>query len=347
MTLPVDQLYRTTVVVRDLGAAAREYAEFYGITRWDIALQSGFVAASGANTSGGLCFRLVEPTATSDSIFGEFLLEHGEGIQSICLTRVSPAELADLQAWFESLGAGLAATMTAGKDLEEVQFDTRALLGGFMLEVIASAQENWQESLGVDDTWDLGDVVARPRSLDFVKDTPGLNHFGVVVPDLQAVLTNYVRVFGLRRWRGYHWHTGEGSLEEPTYMGESAEHGFSTARGDIGLDRFGHGFGFEIVQPDFGPSHFADFKAQRGSGIHHLSLNLRMKDALEWVEFQGRMETLGPVCMSGWLRDHSAKYIYSDLSARLGHVVESGIRRRSGHEPDRWYEFNENGSLLP
>jgi hypothetical protein len=71
-----------------------------------------------------------------------------------------------------------------------------------------------------------------------------------------------------------------------------------------------------------------------------------MKDAYEWVEFQRWMETLGPVCMSGWLRDHSAMYIYSDLSARLGHVVESGIRRRSGHEPDRWYEFNEDGSIL-
>ena len=27
------------------------------------------------------------------------------------------------------------------------------------------------------------------------------------------------------------------------------EHAFSTARGDVGRDRFGRGFGFEIVQP--------------------------------------------------------------------------------------------------
>src|SRR6185503_2243679 len=102
-------------------------------------------------------------------------------------------------------------------------------------------------------------------------------------------------------------------------------HGFSTARADVGRDRFGRGFGFEIVQPDFGPTHFADFLRSRGSpGIHHLSLNLRMSDAFQWVEFQRWMATLGPVCMSGWLRDHSAMYNYSDLSARIGHVVESG-----------------------
>lgn len=71
-----------------------------------------------------------------------------------------------------------------------------------------------------------------------------------------------------------------------------------------------------------------------------------MKDAYEWVEFQRWLETLGRPCMTGWLRDRSAMYIYSDLSARIGHVVESGIRRQRGHAPDRWYEFTEDGSLL-
>jgi hypothetical protein len=234
----------------------------------------------------------------------------------------------------------------AGDGVETVLFDTRELLGGFMIEVAVSERQDWQGTLRVDETWDLSDVVTRPKTLDFVRETRGLNHFGVVVPDLLAVLPNYVRLFGTRRWRGYHWHTGEGSIEEATYFGSHVDHGFSTARADVGRDRFGNGFGFEIVQPDFGPSHFEDFRSQRGSGIHHLSLNLRMKDAIEWVEFQRWMETLGPPCMSGWLRDHSAMYIYSDLRARIGHVIESGIRRRGGHEPDRWYEFTEDGSTL-
>lgn len=340
MTLPVDQLYRTTVVVRDLGAAAREYAEFYGITRWQVAQHDGFVAASGSNASGGLSFQLIEPSSETGS-YGEFLRDAGEGVQSICVTRVASDRLPELQAELDALGAAPAERRTLGDEVETVLFDTRALLGGFMLEVAVSERQDWQASLRVDEIWDVSEVVTRPKTLEFVKDTPGLNHFGVVVPDLQSVLPNYARVFGARRWRGYHWHTAEGSLEETTYRGASVEHGFSTARGDIGRDRFGRGFGFEVVQPSFGPTHFEDFRLRRGSGIHHLSLNLRMKDAFEWVEFQRWMETLGPVCMSGWLRDHSAMYNYSDLSARIGHVVESGIRRRSGHEPDLWYEFND------
>ncbi len=347
MTLPVDQLYRTTVVVHDLGAAAREYADFYGITRWQVAQHDGFVAANGTNASEGLSFQLVEPSSEMGS-YGEFLRDAGDGVQSICVTRVAPTQLAALQRELEALGAAVAERRGLGEEVEAVLFDTRALLGGFMLEVAVSEREDWQAGLRVDETWDLADIVTRPKAVDFVKETPGLNHFGVVVPDLQAVLPNYARIFGARRWRGYHWHTGDGSLEETTYQGASVDHGFSTARGDVGRDRFGRGFGFEVVQPDFGPTHFADFLAAKGGGlaaqsggIHHLSLNFRMKDAFEWVEFQRWLLTLGPLCMSGWLRDHSAMYSYSDLSARIGHVVESGIRRRSGHEPDLWYEFND------
>ena len=50
--------------------------------------------------------------------------------------------------------------------------------------------------------------------------------------------------------------------------------------------------------------------------------------------------------MSGWLRDRTAMYNYSDLSARLGHVIESGIRRAGGQEPDFWHEFVVEKGLL-
>ena len=58
-----------------------------------------------------------------------------------------------------------------------------------------------------------------------------------------------------------------------------------------------------------------------------------MGDFSQWIE------TLGPTCMSGWLRERTAMYNYSDLTARLGHVVESGIRRAGGREPDFWHEL--------
>ena len=118
------------------------------------------------------------------------------------------------------------------------------------------------------------------------------------------------------------------------------EHGFRTGRANIGADRFGRGFGFEVIEPKYGPCSFKDdFLDPYGPGIHHVSLNLQPKDAIEWVDFSQWIETLGPTCMSGWLRERTAMYNYSDLTARFGHVVESGIRRAGGREPDFWHEF--------
>lgn len=340
MYLPVDQLYQTNVVVRDLHASARQYAEFYGIERWRVSRRDGLATATGRNAVEGLTFQLVQPE-TDDGSFAEFLQARGEGVHSICVTLLAPADLPALRDWFASLDVPVAQTLSLGEGVDAVYFDTRAALGGFYVEAVASERDDWQDAMVADEVWDLGAEVTRPARLDFVRETRGLNHYGVVVPDLQAVLPNYARIFGLRRWRGYHWHTGEGSLEDTTYNGAAVEHAFSTARGDVGRDRFGRGFGFEVVQPVAGPTHFQDFLDGAGAGIHHLSLNLSMKDAIEWADFHKWMATLGPVCMQGWLRDHAALYVYSDLSERLGHVVESGIRRRRGHEPDLWYEFPE------
>ena len=36
MKIPVDTHYHTTVVVRDLEVAARSYAAFFGIRRWQV-----------------------------------------------------------------------------------------------------------------------------------------------------------------------------------------------------------------------------------------------------------------------------------------------------------------------
>src|SRR5262245_40177146 len=36
MKIPVDTLYYATIVVKDLKAAARNYAEFYGINQWKV-----------------------------------------------------------------------------------------------------------------------------------------------------------------------------------------------------------------------------------------------------------------------------------------------------------------------
>ena len=63
----------------------------------------------------------------------EFLRDAGNGVQSICVTRVAPSQLPALQGELEALGAAVAERRALGDDVETVVFDTRALLGGFML----------------------------------------------------------------------------------------------------------------------------------------------------------------------------------------------------------------------
>ena len=41
MTIPIDTLYQTNVVVKDAKASARQYAEFYGITKWQVVRLTG------------------------------------------------------------------------------------------------------------------------------------------------------------------------------------------------------------------------------------------------------------------------------------------------------------------
>ena len=376
MTVPIDTLYQTNVVVKDAKASARQYAEFYGITKWNVARLTGdrlrnrilygqsaaitsvaidpltggdqveplsgdfeYLTATGTNLSQGLTFQLIEPLS-GHSTFSDFLARRGDGIHSIWLTMLEPEKLPDLKQWLASEGIVVGQSATLDDVLDVYYFDTRAALGGFYLQVNVPRKPTWEHLIATDELWDFVREVSRPASVEFVTSTPGINHFGVVVNDVDARLAMYARLFGAARWRGYDWHTGPDSLEETTNHGQAVEHGFRTGRANVGGDRFGKGFGFEVIEPKFGPCTFKDdFLDLYGPGIHHLSLNLRPNDAYEWVEFCKWIETLGPTCMSGWLRERTAMYNYSDLTRRLGHVVESGIRRAGGGEPDFWHEF--------
>jgi catechol 2,3-dioxygenase-like lactoylglutathione lyase family enzyme len=195
-----------------------------------------------------------------------------------------------------------------------------------------------------DEEWDLGDAIQRPEAVSFIDKLAGISHIGVVVTDVDRTVATYARLFGVPRWRGMHWHTEPGWLEEPTYLGEPVEHSYSMGRADVGKNEAGMGIGFEVCQPESGPSHFKeDFLIPRGEGVHHLALPFPMKDVYDWVDFNKWLDEdlQVPTCMSAWLREHTRLSVWRDTTPLLGFVIEYGIQAGRGRPADFWYDFSE------
>lgn len=377
--IPLGTLRYVTVVVRDARISARNYAAFYGIDRWRVAdlhpdrLSNatvrgrvpappppldlagpvpipgayGFRSAIGSTADGSLTFQLVQPTSGL-STFEEFLVTRGEGVHSLFATVMDRAD-------FESLARALAAEnvpiaqsyRVGGADY--VYFDMGRRLAHFFVQVVVPRSDDWEAAFPVDDEWDFTAERAGAGDLAPAANARGITHFGVVVDNLSERLPSFARLFGQPVWRGMKWRTAPGSLEDPTYNGAPVDHEYFTGRADIGVNPSGLPFGFEVIQPTFGPSHYKeDFLQVLGPGIHHVDVSVPMAN---WEQWERTIAWLGdafdaPTCMSGWLRNHTALFQYQDTRKRLGYVTELVAPRPAGaapskrSQPDYWYDFS-------
>jgi hypothetical protein len=152
-----------------------------------------------------------------------------------------------------------------------------------------------------------------------------------------------------------HWHTAPGSLEDTTNNGQLVKHGYFTGRADLGKNPSGLPFGFEVIQPTYGPSHYKeDYLRVLGPGIHHVDVRVPTKEMAEFDAISDWLisEFAAPTCMSGWLRNHAAQFHYKDMREGLGYVVEMGAPvkpadggPRKGWQPDYWYDFSATRTL--
>jgi hypothetical protein len=362
--IPVDTLYYATVVTRDARALARNYAEFYGIDRWQVmhftadrlenptihgrkAIDNySFISALGESANGGVCFELVQPTGGL-STFEEFLVTRGQGVHGVCLAIIKPEELDGLKTWLASEGVPVGQSFGIDGAADFYHFDTRQVLGGFYVEIVVPRKDGWREAIRTDEVWDFSGQIERPAGVEGAQQPTGITHFGVVVPDVVQRVEKFAHLFDQPRWRGMHWRTEEGWLEDTTNNGKPVVHGYFTGRGDVGKTRLGVNFGFEIIQPVSGPSHYKeDFLEVLGPGIHHIDLTLPLKEQSEWEALNGWLAGMGaPTCMSGWLRHHAALFHYQDTRQKLGYVIEihppaNPNRPAGGWAPDYLYDFS-------
>lgn len=367
--IPVDKLYHTVVVTDDAKAMARNYAEFFGIDTWKVvhhtrerlsntsirgrgvswpaefnltradrgAGEASWTTAEGENPTTGLRFQLVQPTGGL-STYEEFLVTRGPGIHSLFLAVTDADALAELKTFLAGEGIGIAQSYTVDDAADVHLFDTRKALGGYYVKVVRPRVAGWEDAIAADETWDFSNQVKRPERARAMTGIRGLNHFGVVVEDLQETLANVARLYGRPVWRGSHWSSFTGSLIDCTNNGAPVKHSYFTAMAMVGENPTGLPFGFEMIQPTFGPSHYKeDFLQPLGPGIHHIDVMIPFEAIEDFTATDFWWRDIGaPVCMSGWLRNKNVAYpqfAYQDTRALLGFVTETHPGKQAPLDP--------------
>ncbi len=342
--IPVDRLHRVGVVVDSLERATRRYAEIFGMDEWEVrelgpdqlsdvqargrAISSPTFRTATATTvpppgtgffgsTEGIpvTFELVQPLS-GESPFMEFRFVRGQGISHLRLADVTPAEFDVIRRQCADAGVQIMSSMTVDGRERRHFLDTRATLGGYLVEVSVRLND---EQRGPVERWDLRDTYARPNGVGPVP-VFGVNHFGVVVDDTIATVGRYHELLGIEQWTIRDWRTEPGSLENPTYRGEPVDHEYLT-----GLANFCD-FGFEVIQPTLGPSHYnREFRDRWGAGIHHMLLNISPGPD-HWERTRAWLASIDvPVAMSGDLSGGAASFCYYDTAEALGGYILEGF----------------------
>ena len=330
--IPAQGLRSVTVVVGDARVTAQKFATVHGATEWIVRRYDGarlseaathgflteqeYLTATGVveTSSGPVTFVLVQPLGGWTS-YHEFFNTRGEGIHSVCVGTVSPAELSELRGWLASCNVEVGQSAVRDGVVESVLFDTREKLGGFYVELLAPRSAEWEAANPLDERWTFpADARGEP-----LMRLGGIGHFGVVVPDLIAAVRNYSELFGIEDFTFRNWRNAPGSLDRPTYLGRPVDHAYFTS-----IVSPAPGLAFEVIQPTLGPSHYKeDFLQRIGPGIHHINSGM-IENAATFEGIRERMATVAsPVVMSGGILDNYMNFYYLDTrSALAGYVTE-------------------------
>ena len=158
----------------------------------------------------------------------------------------------------------------------------------------------------------------------------------LVFDDVVSKVATYAEVFGISTWPFMNWRNGLGRLDAPFYRGEPVDHGYLCGMG------FNYrNFGFEIIQPTWGPSHYRnDFLDVVGAGVHHMQL-LYPRDQQDFDEIAQWLAPLGiDVVMGSSLREGATTFYYLDSREALGGWTIEATLRHAGADPaKRIYDF--------
>lgn len=319
--LPVAGLEHVSIVVRDIEAAIPAHAELYGIRSWAVhevdsehaeafvidgspTTRSAYRVARSTDDTVPIPIRLVQPLH-SDSIYARRLGSVGEGIHEITVSAASGLSIEDIRHRFAGSGVGIAQEVIASDGDHHVVFDTFDALGGVGIAVGSDASDDL-------DHW----PTEREPSWIEPLEVFGVGHLGVVVHDTLRRVERYSELLGAADWMMVDWHPAPHRLIDPHYQGQSVDHAFF-----CGLCMPWRGFGWEIIQPKWGPQDYREgFLDLRGEGVHHM-LVMRT-GATEWDHIVERLQQKEvAVAMGGGLLSGRGAYHYLDTRDLLGGYV--------------------------
>jgi len=260
----VKGINQVAIVVKDIQRTVENYWSILGIGPWDIyaweaptvydrkyygkpawAREKIALAQVGA-----VQLELVQPVE-GDSIYQDFLTEHGEGLHHLNFL------IDDLDETAEILAKEGFPTTQSGR------IGTSEDKGGYNYIDIKPLRTIWEPVHAPK----KGKGVEPIRYPETEQESPakikvkGISQIALVVKDLPRIAENYWSILGIGPW-------DISMIEAPrtdrTYHGKPA-----WAREKMGLVQVG-GVQLELLEPIEGDSIYQDFIAEHGEGLHHL-----------------------------------------------------------------------------
>ena len=163
------------------------------------------------------------------------------------------------------------------------------------------------------------------RELPFLKK--GIAQVALIVEDLDKVVENYWKLFGIGPWHIYTY--GKPLVKKMTYHGKPSAYKMRVALSYIGPLRI------ELIEMLEGDTVYADFAIEHGYGVHHFGVLVEdMEAAIAQAEAAGLTMTQDG---AGFGLDGDGHYAYLDTEEKIGTTIELIQRPKRRARPEKVY----------
>lgn len=155
----------------------------------------------------------------------------------------------------------------------------------------------------------------------------GVAQVALVVPNLEAAVEQYWRLFGIGPWHFYTYR--KPLLRAMSYHGQPSEYAMRLALSYLGPLRI------ELIEPGEGDTVYADFVREHGYGVHHFGI--LVEDMLAAL---ARAEAAGLTVIqdgSGFGAEGDGHFAYLDTAPSIGVMLELIQRPRGRVPPEKVY----------
>lgn len=319
----VTRINQVCLMVKDIQKTMENYWNILGIGPWDLydmhapmtseltyhGKPGQFKMKVALTMVGPTQLELIEPVS-GESMYSDFLAEHGEGLQHLQFVADNADEITQIMTkqGFPSLMGG-----HVGDGIFDF-YDTADAL-----KTIWEIFQPWSKEVSPDYHYPENEAQTSPAKVKVSQ----LNQVAIVVKDLQKVMENYWNILGIGPWDIYSW-------EAPLVYNRKYHGKPAWAKEKIALTQVG-AVELELCQPVDGDSIYQDFLMEYGEGLHHM--NFKVDDVDEIAEILAKEGF--PSVQSGCCGDNGA-FNYIDIKPLRTIWEPSHYATNMGVEPSHY-----------